>query len=111
MSTVERHIPGTLSWVDLMTPDLEGAQKFYGSLFGWTFEVGAPETGYYTECKLGDRRVAGIGKRPEDAPFPTVWSVYFDGEDAEGNGAPLQWDRIGRKALAKSRRVPAMGFM
>ncbi|KAJ6500013.1 Nse4 C-terminal-domain-containing protein [Mycena vitilis] len=35
----------------------------------------------------------------------------FDGEDAEGNGAPLQWDRIGRKALAKSRRVPAMGFM
>ncbi|KAJ7901959.1 Nse4 C-terminal-domain-containing protein [Mycena olivaceomarginata] len=34
-----------------------------------------------------------------------------DGEDAEGSGAPLEWDRIGRKALAKSRRVPAMGFM
>lgn len=25
--------------------------------------------------------------------------------------ATLNWDRIGRKALAKSRRVPAMGFM
>jgi hypothetical protein len=34
-----------------------------------------------------------------------------DAEDAEGSGAPLEWDRIGRKALAKSRRVPAMGFM
>ncbi|KAJ7346748.1 Nse4 C-terminal-domain-containing protein [Mycena albidolilacea] len=34
-----------------------------------------------------------------------------DGEDTEGSGAPLEWDRIGRKALAKSRRVPAMGFM
>ncbi|KAJ7045639.1 Nse4 C-terminal-domain-containing protein [Mycena alexandri] len=34
-----------------------------------------------------------------------------DGEEAEASGAPLEWDRIGRKALAKSRRVPAMGFM
>jgi hypothetical protein len=35
----------------------------------------------------------------------------FEGEDAEVDGAPLEWDRIGRKAMAKSRRVPAMGFM
>ncbi|KAJ7497416.1 Nse4 C-terminal-domain-containing protein [Mycena latifolia] len=34
-----------------------------------------------------------------------------DAEDTEVNGGPLDWDRIGRKALAKSRRVPAMGFM
>ncbi|KAF8210397.1 Nse4 C-terminal-domain-containing protein [Mycena galopus ATCC 62051] len=34
-----------------------------------------------------------------------------DGEDAEVQGGPLAWDRIGRKALAKSHRVPAMGFM
>ncbi|KAK7005620.1 Non-structural maintenance of chromosomes element 4 [Favolaschia claudopus] len=34
-----------------------------------------------------------------------------DGEDVEMDGTPLQWDRIGRKALAKSRRVPALGFM
>ena len=25
--------------------------------------------------------------------------------------APLKWDKIGRKALAKSRRVPLMDFM
>jgi hypothetical protein len=34
-----------------------------------------------------------------------------DEEDVIGNGTPLDWDRIGRKALSKSRRVPAMGFM
>ncbi|KAJ7783302.1 Nse4 C-terminal-domain-containing protein [Mycena metata] len=34
-----------------------------------------------------------------------------DGEDVDVGGGPLEWDRIGRKALAKSRRVPAMGFM
>ncbi|KAJ7076374.1 Nse4 C-terminal-domain-containing protein [Mycena belliarum] len=34
-----------------------------------------------------------------------------DTEDAEANGTRLDWDRIGRKAMALSRRVPAMGFM
>ncbi|KAF8161208.1 Nse4 C-terminal-domain-containing protein [Crassisporium funariophilum] len=36
-----------------------------------------------------------------------------DDSDAEdtNDGSPLDWDRIGRKAMAKSRRVPVMGFM
>ncbi|KAF8070559.1 Nse4 C-terminal-domain-containing protein [Lyophyllum atratum] len=34
-----------------------------------------------------------------------------DVEDGEHTGASLEWAKIGRKALAKSRRVPAMGFM
>lgn len=38
-----------------------------------------------------------------------------DDEDDEGSeydaGAPLDWERIARRALAKSRRVPAMDFM
>lgn len=90
MSTVQRHIPGSVSWVDLMTPDLDGAQKFYGSLFGWTFEVGPADMGYYTTCRLGGRRAAGIGKRPEDAAFPSVWSTYFDGGDADKLAASIR---------------------
>jgi hypothetical protein len=32
--------------------------------------------------------------------------------DAEEDGeAAMDWEKIGRKALAKSRRVPVMGFM
>ncbi|KAJ7251552.1 Nse4 C-terminal-domain-containing protein [Mycena haematopus] len=34
-----------------------------------------------------------------------------DDSDGEDNRGSLEWDRIGRRALAKSRRVPAMGFM
>lgn len=33
-----------------------------------------------------------------------------DGEETQ-DGRPLDWDRIGLKALAKSRRVPALTFM
>ena len=32
-------------------------------------------------------------------------------QDTNDISSTLDWDRIGRKALAKSRRVPAMGFM
>ncbi|KAJ7271228.1 Nse4 C-terminal-domain-containing protein [Mycena rebaudengoi] len=43
------------------------------------------------------------------APF----EVPSDDSDAEerDDDRPLEWARIGRRALAKSRRVPAMGFM
>ncbi|OCH84802.1 hypothetical protein OBBRIDRAFT_798769 [Obba rivulosa] len=34
-----------------------------------------------------------------------------DEEEEEDDGGMLNWDRIGRRALAKSRRVPAMDFM
>ncbi len=32
-------------------------------------------------------------------------------EEDELEAGPLNWDKIGRKALAKSRRVPSMEFM
>ena len=30
--------PGAMNWNDLITPDPDGAERFYGELFGWTFE-------------------------------------------------------------------------
>jgi predicted enzyme related to lactoylglutathione lyase len=83
MATTSAHEPGTPAWLDLMTPDLEAAQKFYGGLFGWTFTVGPPETLYYTMCKLNGKNVAGMGKQPEGPPVPTVWNLYFLSKDIE----------------------------
>lgn len=34
-----------------------------------------------------------------------------DSYDDEGDGAPLDWERIGWKAVAHSHRVPVMDFM
>ena len=33
-----RHSPGTFSWVDLGTTDLDGATAFYEGLLGWDHE-------------------------------------------------------------------------
>jgi predicted enzyme related to lactoylglutathione lyase len=34
--------PGTLAWFEVATSDPDGAQKFYGSLFDWTFVADGP---------------------------------------------------------------------
>ncbi|TDL26111.1 hypothetical protein BD410DRAFT_764462 [Rickenella mellea] len=50
---------------------------------------------------MGGRKHAD--ERPENAGS--------DDEIDDDGDAPLEWEKIGRKALAKSRRVPAMDFM
>ncbi|KAI0643239.1 Nse4 C-terminal-domain-containing protein [Trametes meyenii] len=45
-------------------------------------------------------------------PIASVDDGEEDEEESEYDaGAPLDWEKIGRRALAKSRRVPAMDFM
>ena len=34
--------PATLAWFEVATSDPDGAQKFYGSLFDWTFAADGP---------------------------------------------------------------------
>ncbi|HSP81781.1 MAG TPA: VOC family protein, partial [Myxococcaceae bacterium] len=90
MSNVERHQPGTPSWVDYMAPDLEKARAFYGGLFGWRFSIGPAETGHYTMCQVGERNAAGMGQKPENAPYPPAWNVYFSVEDVDASCARIR---------------------
>src|SRR5688572_1161403 len=95
MPNLSIHPSGTPGWLDLMTPDLEAAKKFYGGLFGWSFIDGTPETGHYTLCTLKGRNVAGMGKQDENAPFPTSWSMYFIVDDIDAT-AKLVNERGGK---------------
>lgn len=90
MPNVDHHEPGTPSWFDLMTTDPEKARAFYGALFGWTFEVGPPESGFYTMCLKNGRPAAGIGKKPDGAPFPPAWTVYMASADADATTAAVR---------------------
>src|SRR5215218_32867 len=80
----DAYAPGTPSWVDLATPDVEGAKAFYGELFGWTAEdAGDPEeTGGYAMFHQGGRRVAGVGPIMAEGQ-PTYWSTYFATDEVE----------------------------
>lgn len=81
----DRHIPGTPSWLDLMTPDIEKARAFYGKLFGWEFHIGPPETGFYSIALKNGKSAAGMGQMPKDnpSPYPTAWTTYFESENLE----------------------------
>jgi uncharacterized protein len=64
-----------------MTTDAEAARTFYGDLFGWEFDIGPAETGYYSTALLDGKRVAGVFSM--DADHPPVWTTYLATSDAD----------------------------
>ncbi len=84
MSHVTTNQPeGTPTWIDLGIPDLDQAMSFYGALFGWDFEVGPPETGRYTMCRLQGRAVAALMPNPDPNADAFWWNVYLATDDCD----------------------------
>jgi uncharacterized protein len=84
MSDVTENQPdGTPTWIDLGVPDLDRAMAFYGSLFGWEFDVGPAATGHYTTCLLRGRRVAAIAQDPDPDATRRWWNVYLATADCD----------------------------
>ncbi len=83
--------PGTPSWVDLATPDVDASATFYGALFGWEVESAGPpeETGGYGLFMLRGHRVAGVGPLMQEGQ-PAVWSTYVSTDDADAAVARAQ---------------------
>ena len=42
-----RFVNGAPNWLDVGTPDIDGAISFYGGLFGWEFQSAGPDAGGY----------------------------------------------------------------
>ncbi|MGV9906966.1 VOC family protein [Streptomyces sp. NPDC003388] len=78
-----RFVNGAPNWVDLGTPDLDGALSFYGGLFGWRFRSAGPDAGGYGFFQLDGRTVAGGMRTGPDHQGPPAWTVYFRSEDAQ----------------------------
>ncbi|MFI7498737.1 VOC family protein [Streptomyces sp. NPDC049687] len=77
-----RFVDGAPNWIDLGTPDMDGATSFYGALFGWVFRSAGPEAGGYGFLQLDGRTVAG-GMRTTPDQGPPSWTVYFRTADAD----------------------------
>ncbi|MFF4118549.1 VOC family protein [Streptomyces sp. NPDC001714] len=70
---------GVPCWVDAQLPDVEAGKRFYGGLFGWTFEDAGAEAVW---ARLGGAAVARLARK-RDGRMPTVWTVYFATPDAQ----------------------------
>ncbi|MEV5006958.1 VOC family protein [Streptomyces sp. NPDC093064] len=76
-----RFVNGAPNWIDVGTPDIDGAGSFYGALFGWRFQSAGPQAGGYGFFQLGGRTVAG-GMQTTPEQGPPSWTVYFQSADA-----------------------------
>jgi len=114
MSHLTQNQPlGTPTWIDLGIPDLDRAMDFYGTLFGWTFDIGPEEYGRYTTCLLDGRRAAALA--PNEDPHATEfwWNVYLATADLDATviravdaggevvGGPFEIPGQGRGALLR----------
>jgi len=62
-ATQDHHV-GKVVWADLVTPDLDGARRFYAGLFGWTFRDVRAGDKNFVVALLDGRPVAGLVQRP-----------------------------------------------
>jgi predicted enzyme related to lactoylglutathione lyase len=76
---------GVPCWIDLVSPDPQGALAFYGGLFGWAFEDGTPpgSPDRYAVARLRDADVAGISLTPIAAESATAWTTYVCSDDVD----------------------------
>jgi uncharacterized protein len=73
---------GVPCWVDAQLPDVEAGKRFYGELFGWTFEERPQAPGGSVWAYRESEPVAALARKT-DGRLPTVWTVYFSTPDAE----------------------------
>jgi uncharacterized protein len=72
--------PGVPCWIDLEPDDPDEACRFYGSLFGWTFEDAVPPGSdeHYLIASLEGRTVGAIGM-----PGSGTWNTYVAVDDTD----------------------------
>ena len=99
---------GAFSWNELMTTDVEGAKKFYSSLFGWKTEEVPMEGMSYTIVKTNDEESGGMmAMPPECEGMPPAWGIYVTVEDVDATAA--QVEELGGKILRPPMDIPEVG--
>jgi predicted enzyme related to lactoylglutathione lyase len=83
-ATLEHH-PGKIVWADLVTPDVEAAERFYGGLFGWTFRDIRAGDSEYAVATVGGHPVAGMFRKaiPAGEHHQPAWLTFIAVRDLE----------------------------
>jgi predicted enzyme related to lactoylglutathione lyase len=99
--------PGSLTWNELITLDVEGAKSFYEAVFHFTPDTQQYGPGEYTMFNLDDKPVAGaMAMGPEfPAEVPPHWKIYFAVDDCDA--AVAKATELGGQVDAPSVDTPA----
>ncbi len=100
---------GAPCWADLNTPDLAGAQRFYGALLGWTFDEPDPAMGHYSTARRDGKSVVGMAPKQPGMDMPSLWSVYLKTSDADASARRIEAG--GGQLLVPPMEIPGQGRM
>jgi predicted enzyme related to lactoylglutathione lyase len=103
------HHAGKMVWADLVTPNLAAAEKFYGTLFGWTFQSTRAGNSEYAVAMLDGRPVAGLLEKaiPSGERHQSAWLTFLAASDVDGVKKTAL--AHGAKLLAADKSYPMRG--
>ena len=104
-----KRTPGEVTWMDLATPDLDGAKAFYNAIFGWEYMDTGPDFGHYQMAMAQGHNAAGIGLLQPGSPMPSAWTVYFATEDAAADATRVKL--LGGQVIVDTMEIPGSGMM
>lgn len=101
--------PGTLTWNELITNDIESAAPFYKAVFDLDTEEQDMGGGMiYTLLKSGDDMMGGMLPPPMEG-IPNHWTVYF--AVAEIDATTARATEMGGGAMGEVIDIPGVGKM
>ena len=112
-----QQLPGKFVWVDLVTPDVSAARKFYAGMFGWSYQTLVSDGRPYTMAFSGQQPVGGMIERREEARSGPEesrsamgrWVAFMSVPDV--SAAADYVVARGGKVLIERRDVPQRGEM
>jgi predicted enzyme related to lactoylglutathione lyase len=104
-----KRTPGAPTWMDLATPDLDGAKAFYNTVFGWDYMDTGPDFGHYQMALAQGHNAAGIGPLQPGSPMPSAWTIYFATDDADADVARVKL--LGGQVIVDPMEIPGSGRM
>lgn len=93
------NVPGALCLNQLNTSDPEAAQRFYGDLFGWTFQGVESGGQAYWGIQNGGRLNGGMMQAD-----PPQWLAYFTSDDLDASVAKVA--ELGGRVIVAPAPVP-----
>ncbi|MEI2736162.1 MAG: VOC family protein [Rhodoblastus sp.] len=101
--------PGEVTWMDLSTPDLVAAKKFYQQVFGWAYQDTGQAFGHYNMAQTQQHNAAGMAQMDSGAQMPSAWTIYFSSDDAAADAQRVK--ALGGQVLMDAMVVGDTGAM
>ncbi len=107
-STPDRHV-GKPIFLELVTPDLDASELFYGQMFGWRFRATEDKAPDYAVATINDHPVAGLIRREVAGPLTRkpAWLTMFSVRDADAT--KVLAEQYGAHVVRPPKDIPGLG--